>query len=52
MFRPTSAGVIEPMGSRAVTVNVTVQGGSEALLRSEAQIAQALARAASLGVRG
>ena len=52
VFRPTSAGVIEPMGSRAVTVNVTVQGGSEALLRSEAQIAQALARAASLGVRG
>ncbi len=52
LFRPTSAGVVEPLGGPAVTVNVTVQGGPEALLRSEAQIAQALARAASLGVRG
>lgn len=51
VFRPASAGVIEPMAARGVTVNVTVQGGPEALLRSEAQIAQALARAAGLGVR-
>ncbi|MDZ4110836.1 MAG: phage tail tape measure protein, partial [Brevundimonas sp.] len=34
-----------------VTVNVRVDGGAEALLRSEAQIAQALARAVSLGAR-
>ena len=52
LFRPVGAGTIEPMQARGVTVNVTVQGGPEALLRSEAQIAQALARAASLGVRG
>jgi hypothetical protein len=33
-------------------VNVTVQGGGEAaLIRSDAQIAQALARAVSLGAR-
>lgn len=52
LFRPASAGVIEPIQGRGITVNVTVQGGPEALFRSEAQIAQALARAASLGVRG
>ena len=34
-----------------VTVNVTVDGGAPALLRSEAQIAQMLARAATLGAR-
>lgn len=51
VFRPASAGMVEP-ASGAMTVNVTVQGGGEpALLRSEAQLAQALARAVSLGVR-
>lgn len=35
----------------AVTVNVTVDGGAQGLLRSEAQIAQMLARAVSLGAR-
>ncbi|HEX5775681.1 MAG TPA: phage tail tape measure protein [Caulobacteraceae bacterium] len=51
VFRPASAGSVEPaMG--AMTVNVTVQGGGEAaLVRSDAQIAQALARAVSLGAR-
>ena len=34
-----------------VTVNVAVDGGAPALLRSEAQIAQMLARAVSLGAR-
>jgi len=35
-----------------MTINVTVQGGgAEGLVRSEAQIAQALARAVSLGAR-
>ena len=52
VFRPQGAGVIEPAsGVGGVTVNVTVDGGAQALLRSEAQIAQALARAAALGAR-
>ena len=38
-------------GSSGVTVNVTVDGGAPALLRSEAQIAQMMARAAALGAR-
>jgi len=51
VFRPTGAGVIEPTGGGGVTVNVTVDGGPQALLRSEAQIAAMLARAAALGAR-
>lgn len=51
LFRPSGAGVVEPVGSPGVTVNVRVEGGAEGLLRSEAQIAQALARAVSLGAR-
>ena len=51
VFRPAGAGSIEPMGSAGVTVNVAVDGGTPALLRSEAQIAQMLARAVSLGAR-
>ena len=51
VFRPTGAGVIEPAGGGGVTVNVRVDGGAPALLRSEAQIAQMLARAAALGTR-
>lgn len=52
VFRPASAGAVEPAGG-GLTVNVTVQGegGAPSLLRSEAQIAQALARAVSLGAR-
>ena len=52
VFRPASAGSVEPAGG-GLTVNVTVQGdgGAPSLLRSEAQIAQALARAVSLGAR-
>lgn len=52
LFRPASAGSVEPAGG-GLTVNVTVQGegGAPSLLRSEAQIAQALARAVSLGAR-
>lgn len=52
VFRPASAGTVEAAGAGPVTVNVSVQGGPETLLRSEAQIAQALARAARLGLRG
>jgi len=51
LFRPASAGSIEPASS-AMTINVSVQGsGAPALIRSDAQIAQALARAVSLGAR-
>lgn len=53
VFRPSGAGMIEPMGgATGVTVNVTVDGGAEGLLRSETQIARMLARATALGARG
>lgn len=53
VFRPASAGTIEPAGSGGVTVNIVLPAGTDgrSLARSEAQIAQALARAASLGAR-
>lgn len=52
LFRPGSAGSIEPVGSSGVSVTVNVQGGeASGLIRSDAQIAQALARAVSLGTR-
>jgi len=51
VFRPAGAGSIEPMGAAGVTVNVSVDGGAQGLLRSEAQIARMLARATALGAR-
>ncbi|AQR62636.1 phage tail tape measure protein [Brevundimonas sp. LM2] len=51
VFRPAGSGAIEPGGGGGVTVNVSVDGGAPALLRSEAQIAQMLARATALGAR-
>lgn len=52
VFRPAGAGSIEPMGGGGVSVTVNVQGGeASGLVRSDAQIAQALARAVSLGAR-
>ena len=51
VFRPSESGVIEPAGGGGVTVNLRVDGGAQGLLRSEAQIAQMLARAVSLGAR-
>lgn len=51
VFRPASAGTVENLTGGGVTVNVTVDGGAPALLRSEAQIAQMLARAVRLGAR-
>ena len=51
VFRPAGAGSIEPMASAGVTVNVSVDGGAQGLLRSEAQIARMLARATALGAR-
>lgn len=52
VFRPAFAGSIEPVGSGGVSVTINVQGGEAAgLVRSDAQIAQALARAVSVGAR-
>jgi hypothetical protein len=53
VFRPTGAGGIEPVGAGGgVSVTVNVQGGEVGgLVRSDAQLAQALARAVSLGAR-
>jgi len=51
LFRPSGPGTVEPVAAAGVTVNIRVDGGAETLLRSEAQIAQALARAVSLGAR-
>jgi hypothetical protein len=53
LFRPHGAGTIEPVGTAGgVSVTVNVQGGdAPGLIRSDAQIAQALARAVSLGAR-
>ena len=54
LFRPAGAGTIEPAGaSGGVHLTIQVQGGDVAgLARSDAQLAQALARAVSLGARG
>jgi len=51
VFRPIGAGTVEPTGQAPVVVNLTVSGGARELVRSEAQIAQMLARAVSLGAR-
>lgn len=51
VFRPSGAGTVDPMTGGSVTVNVQLDGGAPALLRSEAQIAQMLARAVALGAR-
>lgn len=51
VFRPATSGTIEAAGGGAVTVNINLDGGAPALLRSEAQIAQMLARAVALGAR-
>jgi len=51
VFRPAGARTIESAGGTPVTVNVRVDGGAPALLRSRAQIAQILARAVALGAR-
>lgn len=52
VFRPASAGEVSPAGGGPVSVRVEVVGGDAGgLIRSEAQIAQALARVVSLGAR-
>lgn len=51
VFRPSGGGTIEPAGASPMTVNLRIDGGAEKLVRSEAQIAQMLARAVALGGR-
>ncbi|RZJ46616.1 MAG: phage tail tape measure protein [Brevundimonas sp.] len=51
VFRPAGAGSIEATTGGSVTINISLDGGAPALLRSEAQIAQMLARAVALGAR-
>ncbi|HEY0925660.1 phage tail tape measure protein [Brevundimonas sp.] len=51
VFRPAASGVVEPVSSGGVTVHLHVDGGAEGVLRSEAQIAQMLARVVALGAR-
>ncbi|KSB88735.1 phage tail tape measure protein [Caulobacter vibrioides] len=52
VFRPAGAGTIEPAGGNGISVTVQVSGGDAGgLARSDAQLAQALARAVSLGAR-
>ncbi len=51
VFRPAGSGTIEPGSAGGVVVNVRVEGGAPGLIRSEAQIAQMLARAVALGAR-
>lgn len=53
LFRPGVSGQIDsgPPGGPAITLNISGASAPAAFVRSEAQIAQALARAASLGAR-
>ena len=51
VFKPAAGGTIEPAIATGVTLNLKVDGGATGLLRSEAQIAQMLARAVALGAR-
>ena len=51
VFRPAGSGTIDAVTGPVVTINVSVDGGAPALLRSEAQIAGMLARAVALGAR-
>lgn len=52
VFRPAVSGTVEAGGaSPNVNVTVMVAGGAQALMRSEAQVATALQRAARMGVR-
>lgn len=51
VFRPAQAGVVGGVEGPGMVVNLKVEGGAPGLLRSETQIAQALARAVALGAR-
>ncbi|MBU2168040.1 MAG: phage tail tape measure protein [Alphaproteobacteria bacterium] len=51
VFRPAQAGVVGGVEGPGMVLNLKVEGGAPGLLRSETQIAQALARAVALGAR-
>jgi phage-related minor tail protein len=52
VFRPAVSGTVETGGaSPNVNVTVMVSGGAQGLVRSEAQVATALQRAARMGMR-
>ena len=52
VFRPATGGVVESAsGAPNVNVTVNVAGGAAGLVRSEAQVASALQRAARMGLR-
>lgn len=51
VFRPTQTGVVGGIEGPGMVLNLKVEGGAPGLLRSETQIAQALARAVALGAR-
>jgi len=51
VFRPLQAGVVGGVEGPGMVLNLKVEGGAPGLLRSETQIAQALARAVALGAR-
>lgn len=51
VFRPSQAGVVGGVEGPGMVLNLKVEGGAPGLLRSETQIAQALARAVALGAR-
>lgn len=51
VFRPSQAGVVGGVEGAGMVLNLKVEGGAPGLLRSETQVAQALARAVALGAR-
>jgi hypothetical protein len=51
LFRPTVSGAVDAIPSAGVTVNIALTPQEGGLVRSDAQLAQALARAVSLGAR-
>jgi hypothetical protein len=53
LFRPGASGQIEPQGAGGTTITLNLSGASspQAFVRSQAQIAGALARASALGAR-
>ena len=51
VFRPSQAGVVGGVEGPGMVLNLKVEGGAQGLLRSETQIAQALAKAVALGAR-
>ncbi|WP_370265610.1 phage tail tape measure protein [Hyphomonas sp.] len=51
VFRPAQSGTVDAVPAGGLVVNLTLEGGAPGLLRSETQIAQALARAVALGAR-